>query len=128
MRSKGWNKARLAAASGVSATYLGILENDGVEKSTGEMRRASEKVVTKIADALGADVDAAMRAAGFVSSADAVREAVAIYNQGGVTVSVTLADTSPFTPDESRRLARAVAGVVDLVRADRPSNGGNAAE
>ena len=67
MRAKGWNKARLAVASGVSPTYLGILENDGVEKSTGEMRRASEKVVAKIAEALEADEDAGRLAAGYAS-------------------------------------------------------------
>lgn len=64
-RRKGWNKKELHEASGVSNTYIGVLENDGINNTTGSYQRPSEAIIEKLATALGADISSGLIAAGY---------------------------------------------------------------
>jgi transcriptional regulator with XRE-family HTH domain len=61
---KGWNKARLAEATGYSDTLVGLFESDGIETATGRYRRPKEVYIRKVAEVTGADVNAGLAAAG----------------------------------------------------------------
>lgn len=63
--AKGWLKKDVAAASGVSNTYIGVLENDGINNSTGQYQRPSEDVIEKLSISLGANEDTGRKAAGY---------------------------------------------------------------
>ena len=61
---KGYSKAHAAASAGVSAQYLGLLENDGMNHR-GTYQRPSESIIEKLATALGASEEDGRYAAGY---------------------------------------------------------------
>jgi SOS-response transcriptional repressor LexA len=66
---RGWTQKRLQEESGVSDTYVGVLEADGVNKSTGSYQRPSEDVIHRLASALACDEEAGRLAAGYSRTA-----------------------------------------------------------
>lgn len=115
---RGWNITQLHGESGVSKTYLGVLENDGINNTTGKYQRPSETVIARIAAATGADENTGRAAAGYDlksrGGGASPRGVKAIYAADGV--EVRLLDDTGLTDEEAQQLTRAFAEVAALVR------------
>lgn len=77
-KAKRWTQEVLAEKAGLSGVYVGFLEKN--------KRKPSSDVVTAIAQALGADVDEFLLAAGFAPTGAAPRPALSILSNLGNVV------------------------------------------
>lgn len=64
-KNKGWTQDQLRQKSNVSSSYISTLERSQPHSVTGASLRPEPKIVTALAQALGENVDEALRLAGY---------------------------------------------------------------